>query len=125
MRRVKNTTKKIRKKTTNWFKNLDQFPNIYSTRMSYNGQESKQTLTGAFCTVLLILLLLVITIIYMIPVLNNENPHLSEQLKGIDNDFELKFGESYVNYFGIMNSTGGVLYDKTKIYMYVQKITKF
>ena len=73
---MRNFNRKYKKEARGWFESFDQFPNIYATRISYNRRQEKQTLTGAFCTILLVFILIVITIVYMIPVMDNESPRL-------------------------------------------------
>ena len=73
---MRNLKTQYRKGTENWLNRFDRFPNIYATRISYNRRQEKQTLTGAFCTILLVFILIVITIVYMIPVMDNESPRL-------------------------------------------------
>ena len=77
---MRNLKTQYRKGAQDWLKGLDRFPNIYATRISYNRKHEKQTLTGAFCTILLVIILIGITIVYMIPVINKENYSLSTQL---------------------------------------------
>ena len=100
-----------------WLKSFDQFPNIYSTRVSYNSKESRQTLTGAFCTILLVVILIGITIIYMIPVINKQNYYLASQLlPQASETYSLKYGESYINFWAIWDSDyHNVEIDPTKI----------
>ena len=90
-----------------WLKSFDQFPNIYSTRVSYNSKESRQTLTGAFCTILLVVILIGITIIYMIPVINKQNYTLTTRLlPQSDSKYSLKYGKSYLVYWTLWASDG-------------------
>ena len=77
---MRKLNRKYRKEAQSWLKSFDQFPNIYSTRVSYNSKESRQTLTGAFCTILLVVILIGITIIYMIPVINKQNYTVSRRV---------------------------------------------
>ena len=77
---MRNLKTQYRKGAENWFNGLDRFPNIYATRISYNSKMEKQTLTGAFCTILLVIILIGITIVYMIPVINKQNSLLTSQL---------------------------------------------
>ena len=48
-----------------------------------------------------------------------------EELMATDNKFELRYRRQHITFYSIYNSTyQSVPYDRTKIYMYVQKITK-
>ena len=75
--RMRKVNRNYKEKSKSWLAGIDQFPNIYATRISYNSKMEKQTLTGAFCTILLVIILIGITIVYMIPVINKENYFLS------------------------------------------------
>ena len=122
---MQNLKTQYRKGATAWLNGIDRFPNIYSTRISYNRKHEKQTLTGACCTILLVIILIGIMIIYMIPVVNKQNSQLTSQLLPQSNSkYSIKYGETYLNVWVIWG-TGYVDYqlDPTKITVRIEKIT--
>ena len=80
-------------------KRLDLFPDVYAARISYSGQSTRQTLTGACCTLLFAAIAISSIISFILPVYQNESPVLSSatlpsdtsQIVTLGKDFSLGF----------------------------------
>ena len=94
----------------------DLFPDVYASRMSYGGKGSRQTITGACCTILFYMIVVTVIGAFVWPVHQNEEPSFVSTVMPFDKDQVMKLGRDFALVFTIDGRNGwGQTLDPTKI----------